>query len=319
MNLSGWLQNVWAFRRDLSFNKFIWRKKQEQEVFFWFHFPWSGIHRLSIRTVFIYQRIQNDRLKIVLIWRLQRWQPSGRFVIKQDPGWRLRMARAVPLTSSPLHSTLLLLLYIQLLLLLLLHSTPGRLRMARDVALTNPPFLSSHLRSIDQSSSGQTSPVITRAGGDNWFRGSGWWISREMIAKQALSSSHSWQLWMIGETSLGCQWHGGRHSWLVWKCIQTIEKYFSRSRPPWNIFEGCLGSFFYTFSILSVVFETIRGGLTLCLDKLLHPSQSKPLSFSLRKLAAPVYGSSAGNCDQIAMDPFSAAWTAPNGFAFSLN
>ena len=254
MNLSGWLQkaNRLSLSQGLFFQQIHLKKKKTRTrillFFFLVSFPlvWNPQTEYK-RTVLIYQRIQNDRLKIVLIWRLQRWQPSGRFVIKQDPGWRLRMARAVPLTSSPLHSTLLLLLYIQLLLLLLLHSTPGRLRMARDVALTNPPFLSSHLRSIDQSSSGQTSPVITRAGGDNWFRGSGWWISREMIAKQALSSSHSWQLWMIGKL----QWHGGRHSWLVWKCIQTIEKYSSRSRPPWNIFEGCLGSFCTLFQFIS--------------------------------------------------------------------
>lgn len=107
----------------------------------------------------------------------------------------------------------------------------------------------------------------------------------------------------------------------------TVGLFGNASKPSKSIFQDHRREIFlrdvwavlYTFSILSVVFESIRGGLTLCLDKLLHPSQSKPLSFSLRKLAAPVYGSSAGNCDQIAMDPFSAAWTAPNGFAFSLN
>ena len=108
----------------------------------------------------------------------------------------------------------------------------------------------------------------------------------------------------------------------------TVGLFGNASKPSKSIFQDQdrreiflrdVWAVLYTFSILSVVFESIRGGLTLCLDKLLHPSQSKPLSFSLRKLAAPVYGSSAGNCDQIAMDPFSAAWTAPNGFAFSLN
>ena len=114
-----WLAaNCLSLSQGLVFQQIHLKKKNKNTKFFLVSFPlvWNPQTEYK-RTVLIYQRIQNDRLKIVLIWRLQRWQPSGRFVIKQDPGWRLRMARVVPLTSSPLHSTLLLLLYIQLLLL----------------------------------------------------------------------------------------------------------------------------------------------------------------------------------------------------------
>ena len=68
-------------------------------------------------------------------------------------------------------------------------------------ALTNP--LSSAV-TYDQSISArrQTSQVITGAGADNWFRGSPWSISCQMIPACLCLRNHFWEVWLIRILSL---------------------------------------------------------------------------------------------------------------------
>ena len=55
---------------------------------------------------------------------------------------------------------------------------------------------------INQSARRQTSQVITGAGADNWFRGSPWSISCQMIPACLCLRNHFWEVWLIRVLSL---------------------------------------------------------------------------------------------------------------------